>query len=58
MREDGRFKISVQVPAIETCFMSIDEILVAQIKSQSPYKRGKLRFFPCTIASENMKTFF
>ena len=37
-------KIPVQVPAIETCFMSIDEILVTWIlsKSRSPYMRGEL----------------
>ena len=43
-------KIPVQVPAIETCFMSTDEILVARIlsKSRSLYIRGEF----------NVKKFF
>ena len=38
------YKFPVQVPTIETCFMSIDKILVARIlsKSRSPYIRGEL----------------
>ena len=41
---DLKIKIPVQVPAIETCFMSIDELLVARIlsKSRSPYIRAEL----------------
>ena len=46
----GLGKIPVQVSAIETCFMSMDELLVARIlsKSWSPYIRREL----------NMKKFF
>ena len=45
-----------QVPAIETCFMSIDELLVARIlsKSRSPYIRGVLNF-ECTFIKNKAK---
>ena len=38
----GGSKILVQVPAIETCFMSIDEIARILSKCQSPYIGGEI----------------
>ena len=51
----GNKLIPVQVPAIETCFMSIDEIAGIFSKSHSPYIGGGLRIFPSPKASGNMK---
>ena len=45
-------KIPVQVPAIETCFMSIDEIAQIFSKCQSPYIGGGIGIFLCP---KNMK---
>ena len=52
-------KIPVQVPAIETCFMSIDEIAQIFSKSQSPlYIGGEARnFFKSQEYEENMKKY-
>ena len=36
-----KIEIPVQVPAIETCFMSIDEIARIFSKSQGPYRGGE-----------------
>ena len=47
--------IPVQVPAIETCFMSIDEEARIFSKSSRPYIGGELRIFSCTKASGNTK---
>ena len=55
-RKSETIKISVQVPAIETCFMSIDEILVARVllRSRSSYIRGELNV---KKYGENMKEY-
>ena len=40
-----RFIIPIQVPAIETCFMPIDEIARIFSKSQSLYRGGEIGIF-------------
>ena len=39
-------EIAVQVPAIETCFMSINEIAQIFSKSQGLYRGGEFGIFP------------
>ena len=38
-------KIPIKVPAIETCFMSIDEIAQIFSKSQGLYRGGEFKIF-------------
>ena len=55
LRLEFLIEILVRVPAIETCFMSIDEIVRIFLKSQSSYIGEEFRIFLCPKASENMK---
>ena len=47
-------EIPVQSPAIETCFMSVDEITHMFSKSQSPYIGGEIGIIP---SPGNMKKY-